>query len=290
MNLLFVFGRRFAVATLLLLTLIAYAVPAAIFAQSAAGINSPATGAAVNGAVPIIGTADIDNFQRYELYYKQEPNGDDSYIYFDGNTRQVQNAQLGVWQTGGLTAGTYTIRMRVVKADGNYSEHFVRNLSVNQQSAETETPTPTSTSTPTPTSDQPTATATPFQTPIPIGTVVQPTPIVVQVQQPDLSASPAAVAPTPTTALVALGSAPGTDAGSTVIDPQSPNVVSDAAAPAVAVESGNNFTQELGAALALDQLRERFFTGVRYSAGIFILIIAIFAGKRFFEWMLSRAG
>lgn len=282
MNVLFVFWRRFAVAILLLLTLMAHALPAALFAQSAAGITSPATGAGVSGAVPIMGTADIDNFQRYELYYKQEPNGDDAYIYFDGNTRQVQSGQLGVWQTGGLPPGTYTIRMRVVKADGNYSEHFVRNLSTNQQAAETETPTPT----PTPTSDQPTATATPFATPIPIGTVVQPTPIVVQVQQPDLSATPA-TEPTPTTALVALGSNPSSDSGSTVIDPQSPSVVGDAAASA---ESGNSFTQELGTALALDQLRERFFTGVRYSAGIFIIIAAIFAGKRLFEWILSRAG
>jgi hypothetical protein len=50
------------------------------------------------------------------------------------------------------------------------------------------------------------------------------------------------------------------------------------------------FTQELGAAVAIDRLRERFMTGVRYSAGIFLIVFAIFAGKRLLEWTISRAG
>jgi hypothetical protein len=54
--------------------------------------------------------------------------------------------------------------------------------------------------------------------------------------------------------------------------------------------SVTGFTAELGAAISLERLRERFITGVRYAAGIFLIVFAIFAGKRLLEWTLSRAG
>ena len=85
--------------------------PAAVHAQDTSGISSPGPGAAINGDVPIIGTATIDPFQKYELHYKQEPSGDDAFIYFAGGTSPVINGQLGVWQAGGLPAGTYTLRL-----------------------------------------------------------------------------------------------------------------------------------------------------------------------------------
>jgi hypothetical protein len=103
-----------------------------ISAQDQSGITSPAPGAAISGDVPIFGTAVIDPFQKYELHFKQEPSGNDAYIYFYGGTSPVANGQLGVWQAGGLPPGTYSLRLRVVKQDGNYAETFVPNLSVNQ--------------------------------------------------------------------------------------------------------------------------------------------------------------
>ena len=271
----------FVIALLIVLSTWQHKQP--IYAQAASGITSPAPGSSVSGAVPIIGTAAITPFQRYELYYKLEPNGDDAYIYFDGDTRQVVNGQLGVWQTGSLAPGTYTLRLRVVKADGNYSEHFAPDLNINLQPA-----TPTATATP----DEPTATPIPIDTPTP---VPQPTPAVVQVQQPDIGGSGQETTgstqetgePTPTAALVALDS---NNAG-----PSQPLAGdSNSAAPAESAAADNsltaNITQELGEAVALDRLRERFMTGVRYSAGIFLVIFAIFAGKRLLEWTLSRAG
>jgi hypothetical protein len=264
--------------------------PSELHAQ-APGISSPAPGSAVSGAVPIIGTAVIDSFQRYELYYKQDPSGDESYIYFDGDTRQVTGGQLGVWQTSDLAPGAYTIRMRVVKADGNYSEHFVPNLSVNQQP-----PTPTPTETPETTEETQTSAEDPggpTPTPIPISTptpVPQPTPVIVQVEQPNLVELPAAAEPTPTqAALVALGGGnqTGTGGGGS---PSGGQPAANPAAVAVTGAMGESFTAELGTALSLDRLREHFFTGVRYSAGIFILILGIFVGKRLLEWTLSRAG
>ncbi len=145
--------------------------PAAVRAQDSSGISSPGPGAAINGDVPIIGTATIDPFQKYELHYKQEPSGDDAYIYFAGGTSPVVNGQLGVWQAGGLPAGTYTLRLRVVKADGNYAEFYIPNITVNQGAA---VPSVTATSALTPT-------ATPTFTPAP-----QPTAVVGQVTQPQV--------------------------------------------------------------------------------------------------------
>lgn len=243
-------------------------------AQSGSGITSPAPGSAVSGgAVPVLGTAANDAFQRYELYYKQEPNGDDAYIYFDGSTRPVVNGQLGIWQTGDLAPGTYSLRLRVVRPDGNYSEHFAPNISVKLEVA-TETPTVT----PTPTGPTP--------TPIPIDTptsLPQPTPAVVAVQQPDLGVTPAPE-PTPTEALVALGNS---DSGAAnVLEIEDTGIV----VAENTTETSASITAELGEAIALERLRDRFMTGVRYSAGIFLIIVVIFAAKRLLEWTLSRAG
>ena len=96
---------RVTAATLLLLCLVAS--PALLQAQ-AAGISSPGPGAAIVGDVPIIGTAVIDSFQKYELHYKQEPSGDDAYIYFTGGTTPNVGGQLGGWRAGGRHPASYT--------------------------------------------------------------------------------------------------------------------------------------------------------------------------------------
>lgn len=236
----------------------------AVLAQSGPGITSPGTGSSVRGSVPVRGTASSDSFARYELYFKQEPSGDESYIWFAGNTAQVFDGELGTWQTGDLPAGTYTLRLRIVRPDGNYGEFFARDLRVNL-----EAPTPTPTDTPT----GPTPTPIPIDTPTPI---TQPTPVVVSVTQPDLAE------PTPTAIpeLVALGS--GGDSQSA------------AAGESLAVDSatesseGNAITRELGAAVSLDRLSERFFTGARWAVGIFLVVFAVFAAKRLIQWALAR--
>ena len=105
---------RFPLALLLVGILTLLAAPA--HAQSESGITSPAPGSAIFGDVPIFGTATIDPFQKYELHFKQDPSGDDAFIYFAGGTSPVIGGQLGVWQAGGLPPGTYTLRLRVVKA------------------------------------------------------------------------------------------------------------------------------------------------------------------------------
>lgn len=215
------------------------------------------------------GTATSDSFARYELYFKQEPSGDESYIWFAGNTVQVFDGELGTWQTGDLAPGTYTLRLRIVRPDGNYGEFFARDLRVNL-----EAPTPTPTETPT----GPTPTPIPIDTPTPI---IQPTPVVVSVTQPDL----AEPTPTPTPELVALGNSGGGSNDSQPAAAGEPSTVGNADE----TSSGNAITRELSAAVSLERLSDRFFTGARWAAGIFLIVFAIFAAKRLIQWALARA-
>lgn len=247
---------------------LAFSVP--VEGQDASGISSPAPGAAIAGDVPILGTAVIDPFQKYELHYKQEPSGGDAFIYFAGGTAPVLNGQLGVWQAGGLPPGSYSIRLRVVKADGNYAEYFTPNLTVNQGAvAPTASPTPAESPTPTPT-----FTPAPQPTPV-IGQVTQP-----QVEGEESSPTPAAVAALDT------GATPAPQKGIPTATPLSEAVEAAANQPA----ESDSLTRQLGEALGLERLRTQFFNGMRISAAIFIGFAALLAGKRLFEWVWRRYG
>lgn len=243
-------------------------------AQDTSGITSPGPGAAINGDVPIYGTATIDPFQKYELHYKQEPSGDDAYIYFAGGTSPVINGQLGVWQAGALPPGTYTIRLRVVKADGNYAEFFTPNVSVNQAlSAPTATATEAITETPT---------ATPTFTPAP-----QPTAVVGQVTQPQVEGdTPPTATPAPAAAAaVEPGTSNPAAAGGALLPTATP-----VGGPSVTADGGGNVTQQLGAELGFERLRTQFLNGMRISASLFIAFGALLAGKRLFEWVRKNYG
>ncbi len=160
------------------------------------------SGSSIAGDVPVMGTAVIDPFQKYELYYKLEPSGDDAYIYFTGGTSPVVNGQLGTLNAAAFAPGIYTLRLRVVKLDGNYAEFFTPNVSINQGPAATPTPDESTEPTPTPI---PTATFTPAP---------QPTPAVGAVAQPAALDAPLLPSPTPTTE--------GGDSLAIVVDPVQP--------------------------------------------------------------------
>jgi hypothetical protein len=236
-----------------------------------AGITSPSPGSSVSGDVVIMGSA-VDPFQKYELHFKLDPSGDDAYVYFAGATTPVVNGQLGVWQTGALPPGTYSLRLRVVKIDGNYAEYFTTNLSVNQGAAAPaqEEPTPT----PTPSEPTPTPIPTATFTPAP-----QPTVAVGEVAQPALDVPPT---PTPTVEAVAIapvGGDGGTQATSTTLG---------GVTELDSAESGGSVTRELGEALSLNRLRNQFFNGMRISAALFLGVIALYGGKRLFDWVWTQ--
>lgn len=138
-------------------------------------ITSPQSNAIVRGQVPIIGSATHPQFQLYKVEYAAEPvSGDESFAIIGTiHEDMVVNGELAVWDTTPLPDGSYTIRLRVVRLDGNYSEYVVSQVVV----ANTQPEQPTDTPTP----EGGTEEAVPTQTPTPL----PPTPTIV-IEQPGL--------------------------------------------------------------------------------------------------------
>ncbi len=112
-----------------------------------AAITSPQPGSSVNGTVQIEGTASVgEAFNRYKLEFSAA--GVDAFHLIGSEVKQqVANGQLGVWDSASVPDGTYSIRLRVVDATGNYCEVVVGGLRVQnaQPITPTDTPTPVET-------------------------------------------------------------------------------------------------------------------------------------------------
>jgi hypothetical protein len=136
-------------------------------------VTAPTNGAVVRGQVPILGSAAHAQFQFYKVEFAREPPGGDETWGIVGAIHQqpVVGGQLEVWDTTRIPDGSYALRLRVVKLDGNYDEAFVVQIVV----ANTQPLLPTETATLSP--EQLTPTKTP--TPLP------PTPTIV-IEQPEL--------------------------------------------------------------------------------------------------------
>jgi hypothetical protein len=155
---------------------------------SEAVITSPRDRAEARDKVSIRGTATHPDFWRYEVAYGPEPNPGDQWILIGAvHETQVVDNVLETWDTTLLPDGNYSLRLRVVRRDGNYDEYFVRQISVaNTQPTDTPTPpevTPIPTDTPTPLPPTPTIVIElpilPSPTPQPLATtapVIRPTP------------------------------------------------------------------------------------------------------------------
>jgi hypothetical protein len=145
------------------LGLILVAVPAVqiVQAQSLGQITSPRDRAAVRGLVPVEGSATHAQFQKYELHYGPEPNPGDQWTPVGGSpfTVPVVQGRLALWDTTVIPDGVYSLRLRIVRVDGNYDEYFVRGIQV-LNTRPTETPTPAAT----PTAAEPTDTPEPTPT------------------------------------------------------------------------------------------------------------------------------
>jgi len=150
-------------------------VPAGLTAAQPAGqITSPRDRAAVRGQVPIEGSAAHDQFQKYELHYGPEPNPGDQWTPVGGSPFGVPVIQgrLALWDTTLIPDGLYSLRLRIVRLDGNYDEYFVRGIQVSN-TFPTDTPMPAAS----PTASRPTDTPAPTLTVIiAVPTIVSPTP------------------------------------------------------------------------------------------------------------------
>jgi outer membrane biosynthesis protein TonB len=150
-------------------------------------ITSPRDRAVVRDKVSIQGTATHSQFWKYEVAYGPEPNPGEQWILIGAvHETQVVDNVLETWDTTLLPDGNYSLRLRVVRRDGNYGEYFVRQISVaNTQPTDTPTPevTPTPTDTPTPLPPTPTIIIelpilpSPTHRPVPTAAqVIRPTP------------------------------------------------------------------------------------------------------------------
>lgn len=113
-------------------------------AQDLAVITGPASNAVVQGAVQITGSADHPAFQFYAVEFHPEPvTGDRWQTVQAVQQTPVVNGVLVTWDTTQVPDGSYTLRLRTVRLDGNYTEFFVQQVVVaNTQQVPTDTPTP----------------------------------------------------------------------------------------------------------------------------------------------------
>jgi len=117
-----------------MLGLLLLAVPVVLttMAQAPNEITSPAEGATVKGSVSIEGTAAHRQFGRYQLDYAPDPNPNNKWVPISGSPfkEAVTAGELATWDTTALKDGTYMLRLRVVRADSNYDESFVKGVKV----------------------------------------------------------------------------------------------------------------------------------------------------------------
>jgi hypothetical protein len=148
-------------------------------------ITAPKSNDVVRGQVAIMGSATHSQFQFYKVEYALEPVGGDESWGIVGAIREqpVLNGQLETWDTTEIPDGSYSLRLRVVRLDGNYDEALISQVVVANALPEEPTETPT-----------PEASLTPTITPTPL----PPTPTIV-IEQPALPSEEAdAAAPTRT--------------------------------------------------------------------------------------------
>jgi len=90
-------------------------------AQPGAGLTAPGNNAQLRGVVQIVGTAAIARFQFYKVELGVGDNPSQWTFLLSGNA-PVTNGVLGVWDTGPVPAGTYSLRLVVVDQTGNFPE------------------------------------------------------------------------------------------------------------------------------------------------------------------------
>jgi len=147
-----------------LLSLIALGYTSPASAQGPrANITSPQSGARVQGTVMIKGTAWHPEFSFYKVEYGIGPNPSEWTLIGTTHPNPVIDvATLVAWDTTRVPDGMYSLRLHVVRYDGNYDEYFVHTIHVANTSI-TDTRTPTEITILTPTLTAPATTIGPIE-------------------------------------------------------------------------------------------------------------------------------
>ncbi|MCE2467954.1 MAG: helix-turn-helix domain-containing protein [Caldilineaceae bacterium] len=90
------------------------AVPSVACPDPNVQISSPQPGAVVSGDVPIVGTADHEEFWYYKLERTEGTSLDGAFLYFEGQQTAVSNGPLGMLDTSFMVDGVHTVRLTVV--------------------------------------------------------------------------------------------------------------------------------------------------------------------------------
>lgn len=96
--------------------------------QDLAVLETPTEGASVQGQVQVIGSADHPAFEFYVI--DVAPVGTEAWQFLGDGRTAVLSGRLATWDTVTLPDGSYSLRLRVVRVDGNYSESFIRQVQV----------------------------------------------------------------------------------------------------------------------------------------------------------------
>lgn len=125
-------GNRVVVSPVATATFTPSATPASESrVEGGQGFYGPASGDVVRDFVPIFGTVNgwwQNPFVRYEIYLSRTGADDWTWIY--SNDEQIWQDQIYMLDTRRLPDGYYDMRLRIVYADGNYDEYFLRALEV----------------------------------------------------------------------------------------------------------------------------------------------------------------
>jgi hypothetical protein len=133
---------KWKITAVLVVGLLVLAIPASLIVGAAPenGITAPAAGDTVSGEVSIEGTADDPDFWKYELHYNPVPGNADLWTAIEGTpfTTAVVEGELGTWDTTAIDDGTYGLRLRVVRVDGNFDDFKVMGIVVANEAPEVE--------------------------------------------------------------------------------------------------------------------------------------------------------
>lgn len=105
-------------------------------------IIHPHSGDAIFGFTPLIGTAVISNFARYDVHISMT--GAENWQWLTSSREVVRNNVLYILNTYEFADGFYDIRVRALNQGGNFTEAFLRKLEVRNAAPPTITPFPTS--------------------------------------------------------------------------------------------------------------------------------------------------
>lgn len=122
-------------------------------------ILSPQPGDAMARSYPVVGTALIPVFNRYEAHLS--PAGMEAWTFLYTSHRVVYNDVLFLLDTTQFPDGLYDLRIRAINDSGNYTESFVRGVEIRNANPPTPTPPPGATAPPFSALPVPTPTPTP---------------------------------------------------------------------------------------------------------------------------------